>query len=428
LSKTSKIVCAALAAAALALWCLAVFMAQQAAQAAGTVSVRWANGGVSPAQLARQAEYFREDGAANMPEATLWQERTGQQITDGGYNSARASVLEVFGSAGDAGGENMLVGGLPARGDTLSCAVSEQTAFDLWGSAKVLGKSVYWDGCEYFVCGVVSGADALMIVQANASDATPFTNMQLRFAEGGSREEGEAYLARVGFAEAAQTQHAQLLDGPLLGQTLCWLAFLPGAALALGIFVSLLREGLRLRRFPRLLLMYAPLAVALGGACILLMRSAGSIPARLIPTAWSDFSFWESLFATHLDNIRTWLSAPAERDITLLFNVVGTVMVLLIATMLTAAAVCVIKVRSASACVAGCLGAMGMLLVMAAAFSARGGVEISAGMWLLPCLWAVTAYGVAAFRMWLKPGEKEAHHASELEVPQVVADEVSETT
>jgi len=390
-----------LAVCALLLWCAGAFTAQRAAAGCETVAARFPSGGVSPAQLERQLEIFRQDGLKGAPELTLWAEHAAQTLKAGEDASARAPVLELYGLAEDACSAAPVRGAFPARGDPRGCAVSEGAAFALWGGGNVLGQSVLWEGRTYYVQGVLKGEEALMVVQQSAEAQAPMPNMQLRFASGGSRQAAEEFLSRTDF------RGAQLLDMPLAGWLLRFIAFLPALFMGIWMLARLLLEALRMRLDSRgrkdlpKFLRRLPLLLALGAADVFLITRGPKLPAALIPSAWSDFSFWSDLTSNASQRVKDWLAYPLGRDIELLFALLGTAFIIGLALLLLSMLMGKVKITKPAYVLIGGAGSLLGMFLMALYYARRGGLSVSLGMWLMPCLWMLCDYLL---------GGKEAAH------------------
>lgn len=379
--KVSNRVLAVLALAAVVLWCLSLAYCGRVQMLCGSVSVRWDSGGVSPAELERQLEYARQDKAQNMPQTTLWQEEARQAVRSDDERSAEADTVKVFGSCAAVTVHHIIAGAFPARSDTEGCAVSKGLAHALWGSTNVIGLPVYIDGATYYVRGVTDGGECTLYRQERADSNATLANMQLEFSSGGSRAEAEAFLARTGFGGGA------ILDLPLLGWACTAVSRLPVFALAIGIAVRLISRMRHLGRYPMLLLRFLPLCVLAVAALLLCMDMSG-IPARVVPTMWSDFDFWQRLFSGFGSAIEAWLSsAPTTRDAQLWPAVFVTLI-----TAIPAAAAAVLfavlaRVRSYTGLIGG--GALYMICVclVSAAMSGIGTAEFSKSVYLVPCLW-----------------------------------------
>lgn len=379
LNKSGKLQALAALAAAV-LWCTALFFASRTAALTEAVSVRWQTGGVSPAALARQEGFARSDGAENWPEITLWEQTDAVAVTDGRERSSTANAIWTFGNCSDIANGRLLSGSFPARSDTEGCTVSEALADRLWGSLDVLGMPISTPEGLFYVRGVVEGDEALFYAQRPDSSAEAMSNMQLRFPGGAGRDAAELFLNRT------QLGGGEILDAPLIGWAVGTISLLPAIAVAVGTALRILRHCRTLRRFPLTLAGTLPLAVF---AIISLPAALGAaaIPERLIPTRWSDFGFWSSLFKGFLERLRDWLSgAPTMRDMALWSGALCAILFSLLAAVSAVAAINSVRPGNLGGLAARCILAMSIMPVCALPFAALGGISLPRAVLVIPSL------------------------------------------
>ena len=367
---------------ALIFWCLAASQNGMIRKLSGSVSVRWDTGGASPAALLKYESYAREDGAVKQPEATLWQQGARQTVSDGEYRELDSSIITVFGKCEEVTSAQMLHGSFPAWSDTEGCAVSSGLAFALWGGVDVLGMPIYIGNEVLYIRGVydASGNNTLLR-QARSDSDTALANMQLRFPEGGNREEAENWLKSTGLGGGT------VLDLPFLGWACGAMLEIPVILLVGYIFIRLISRARGLRHYPLLLLRYIPLALVIAAGTVLCMNSL-SIPARLIPTMWSNFDFWKSLFSGFFGNIKVWLAAESSmRDMELWPKV----LILIFLTPLSAALMIIsakiVRIHSYKYLLVYCSAYMAALCAVSMIVSAAGDVAFNKAMYLVPCIW-----------------------------------------
>jgi len=376
----------AFCALALVLWCVGAFTAQRAQDSLRAVAARWPFGGVSPVQLEAQLDIFREDRLKNVPGLTLWQQHAAQTVTDGGEKSLRASVLELYGPVEHVRSDSYLLGSAPSKSSVKTCAVSEGAAFALWGGTNAAGQTLAWGEQEYVVQGVFRGDDSLIIVQAAPDSRALFPNMQLHFADGGGRHDAGREAATEFFART-NFGNPDLLDMPLLGWAFEMLAALPALFIGMWLLARLVVHGLRLRRQPRKLLYFTAPAILFVGIDIFLLRRMERIPAALIPSRWSDFSFWTSLAEEGAKRLKTWLVMPQAGDIAALFSLLSTALLIFASLLMITLCISKSQVRKPARALLACGGCVLLMFLMAAYYAGRGGLRISPAMWLMPCLW-----------------------------------------
>lgn len=367
---------------AIVLWCIAAGVNGELQLLSESVSVRWNHGGVSPAALARHEGIELEDGAENRPEVTLWQEKTAQPVSDGGERESSCDVITAFGDCGEITAADMLFGSFPAKSDTDGCAVSSALAFALWGSVDVLGMQICIGDEVLYVRGVLDDEkNNTLLRQAEADSDAALQNMQIKFESGGSRAEAENWLNSAGFSGG------EILDMPLIGWASSAVLNLPAMLLVVCVLCRVIYRAAKLRRYPLLLARYIPLGVAIAAGAFFCMNAI-KIPARLIPTMWSDFEFWKSLFSGFLDNITSWLTAASTlRDREIWSRVLALIFLAPVSGVLLVVAARRVKADSYGNMLIYCAGYMSALCVVSGAVSLFGAVAFDRGMYLVPCVW-----------------------------------------
>ena len=389
--KSKNRIIALIALAAIFFWCGMYTLYSQTENLCTSVSVRWKEEGITSSEILRQEEYAKEDNAQNQPEITIWQEESAREISDTEGRTANAFVVGVFGNPEDATSAGILYGSFPARTDTEGCAVSSNLAFSLWGSINVVGMQVDIGGTQYYVRGVFDEKESRLFKQIPANADTTLSNMQMRFPDGGSREEAERYLVNVGF------EGGTILDLPLLHWFCKVILNLPLVLLVLGMVFQLIKRGVKLRRYPVLLASLLPLClITMAG----LIFSLGKIemPQRLIPSMLSDFDFWQRLFEGYRSNLITWLSfAPTSRDMELWLSILPMPVLSLIVSWLVMTAAVRVKVQNFRWLVIYCTAYMTVLGIASAFASLR----FYSPMYLVPCLWMCLKFMLPQHEKWL---------------------------
>jgi hypothetical protein len=348
---------------------------------------------VSPARLESQMDIFREDSTKGIPEMTLWEEMPGQRLEGGEDTGIPCDVTRIYGHGEDVFRFDMLQGAYPARGDATHCALSDSAAFKLFGSAQAMGQSLTWNGRRYTVQGVFSSGQSLMLTQNSSDSEATMPNMRLRFSEGGTRQRAEGFLARTNFGGGAL-----LLDMPLIAFGLEALAALPALLLGFWILARLIVRAWRKRKYPRLLLANLPLLIPLAAAAVYLSATQLKLPAALIPGEWSDFSFWKNLPKDWGNNLAQWLRHPSGGDIDLIFAALGIFALLFLSMISGVWVLSRVKFQKPVQVFVACEGCIAWMFLLALHYR---GLRVNPAMWLLPCLWIVTEFGLYA---WGKEG------------------------
>ena len=277
--------------AVLFFWCLGASALGRAAPFMRTVSLRYDGGdGVALDQWREVQRRAKRQGEA-LPGVTLWLERRGEFFSSA--HEAAGTWLVCDGDAAVVLPTGFLRGSAPAADDPEGCAVSAALAYDLWGTDDAVGLPVTLNGGSYTVRGVFAGAEPIALTQAGGEEGeTLFPRAELRFP--GSRNAGadaSAFLTQWGLPFPAAT-----VDGSWYALLLNGLLFLPAWLAAALLLIRLWRGARRLRAAPLLHAAGLIAALALFGGVLLALGLISPFPERLIPSMWSDFSFWGELW------------------------------------------------------------------------------------------------------------------------------------
>ena len=348
-------------------------------------SVRYgAEQGVSPAQLVREQRYALEDGREDPPARTAWKEQTGQSITDeAGGRSASVNLLTCFGSGDDLYPAPFLFGAMPVRGDAEGIALSQAAADALWGGTGAAGQTVHLGGKTYALRGVFKGDVPLAVVQDREDSEEIYPNL----------------LVHGEYSGGGTT-----LDLPFLSWLLSALAGLPGILLMAAIIIRILGRGWKLRYSPILLTQYILPALFMSALALWAGGFPWDIPAKLIPTRFSDLDFWGKL-AGEIGNgvVGVLTGSMTQRDLALWTPVLFCLLVLPVACALVLAALGRAKAESLNALLAGGLISMGLTFGTAMAL----GVSLNYTVLALPVLWLAVDLALSAHKTLLKPkGER----------------------
>lgn len=367
--------------AALLAWVLVLSLAHQAAPFMALTSVRYGEGeGKSPAQLVREERYAREDGSEDLPAQTLWREQKDQQLTDEtAFRFTGVSLLTCFGSGDDLYPAAFRFGAMPIRGDTEGIALSVAAANALWGGVGAPGQAVKWNDKTYYLRGVFESDTPLAVVQDEENSEELYPNL---------------------LVDGPRVGGGTTLDLPFLSWLLTAMAGLPGLLLALALLARILGRGWKLRFTPILLTRYFPAALL---GCAATLWAAGfpwDIPAKLIPTRFSDLDFWGRLAGEVAGGVTGVLtSSMTARDLALWTPVLFCLLALPVACALTLAALRRAGADSLNALLAKGLSAM--VITYGAAMAL--GVNLSYSVLALPVLWLTVDLALKYHQKKLQP-------------------------
>lgn len=224
------------------------------------------------------------DGEEQADEAysvVFWREQQADRIEWKGFGrSSSGAVLHTAGQSG-----LLAAGGILPEESADACLVSEALARELFGTVNPGEAAITIGAKEYQVKGVVAGEQKFVIAPG---DDQGFNRMRVRIPEGKRKEQvGELLASRYGFT--AEPLSYYLVRG------FSWIVVcLTPLAIFLHFVGWSIRSGKQQQRLGNKLIFYGAALLALVWG-IWLVAANIEIPLDMVPTKWSDFSFWEQM-------------------------------------------------------------------------------------------------------------------------------------
>ena len=237
---------------------------------------------------------------------TFWRE--GVAEFSNGTRTFNANAISFSGSAAQVWPAEFLAGSPPGAVDPRGAAVSAALAYRLWGSTDIIGMPVIADGKPRVVRGVFEGAIQLALLSYHIEDTSQsWTAVEL---EGGipHRVSAERFAVASGLGRP---------DYVLMGGWAALARFMAVFPMLIPVAYMLARAARFVKRNYRAAVTPAIFAGFLLFAAAL-PRLLDSLPPWLMPTHWSDFSFWGQLYRQAGDSLREFLRLPPMlRDVEL---------------------------------------------------------------------------------------------------------------
>jgi len=257
-------------------------------------------------QAAYQARlYAIRQGEENAFWPTFWHEVGASFESE--YVKVNAKSIFYSGDAAQVWPARYLSGTAPGVTDGVGCAVSTALAFALWGGSDVLGTAVEVDGKTRIVRGIFEGEDMVALLSVSDEDTSqPFSAVEL---SGGLEAPTRSDVASFAAASGLGAPTSVLLGSPaMLAQFLAILPLIVLFVYGLVLLAVWMRNHPAARR--------GVLLVAFLGFAVLLPGLLDLLPDHLIPTRWSDFSFWGGQMKQIGNDLREYLTAtPKLRDL-----------------------------------------------------------------------------------------------------------------
>lgn len=252
-------------------------------------------------------EIFRWESAAEEPVGCcFWGERAGQALSCR-ETGGSAQVTEVFLSG------NPELMGAGCLNWQEGCLIDRGTARTLFGTTLCGSQLLWHDGKSYRVLGTVSALRPTLITMAKAGDRLNRCVLALPAEKG--KPLAEQFLTRWGLG-------GKVLDFyPLLALTENLLLLFPGILLLRAC--SCLGKDWRKRSNRLPLPGRTALALGLAGAALWLLAKGLVIPGDMIPSRWSDFSFWGTWWEGWKENfLRILFTPPGSMQLQMLLDMV----------------------------------------------------------------------------------------------------------
>ena len=261
---------------------------------------------MSGAAAYRARQYAIEHSEENTFWPTFWIENTARFSIE--FRKVTADCIIFSGDAALVRPAVYIAGGAPGVTDGAGCAVSAGLAWELWGDIDVVGKPVEIDGAQRYVRGVFDGAEPLALLSVRDEDKIQnFTAVEL---SGGPASPNRSDAAGFATAAGLGTPDSVLMGTPAFLAEL--MTFLPLGILViyvLALCINVLKKRSAIMRRTLMFLLFL-------GAALLLPALLELLPDRVIPTRWSNFSFWGGLFGQMGENLREYLAlSPSLRDV-----------------------------------------------------------------------------------------------------------------
>ena len=304
------------------LWCiLSVFTALGVGNVAimqqySSVSLRYET--PFSGQTAYQArQYAIEHSKENSFWPTFWTEE--KSVFTAEHNEITADCILFSGDATLVWAFEHLVGAMPGVADGVGCAISSGLAWELWGDVDVVGKTLEVDSVPRIVRGVFDEIEPLALLSVRDEDSSQsFTAVEL---SGGQASPSRNGVENFAIAAGLGMPNTVLMGTPtFLAGLMSMLSLLILAVFGMAVCIRWMKKGSVTIRKIVISILFLCVAALLPGLLDIL-------PDWVIPTQWSDFSFWGSLFGQVGKNLREYLTlSPSLRDIgyaTLFFRQIG---------------------------------------------------------------------------------------------------------
>lgn len=284
---------------------LAVFCLGRAQKNSGIVTAVLEGAPLS--EKTAQEVLTQEEEQENFIQSCFWGELQKTEISC--LETGKSSRIVTIVTGGNP--ELVMPGTLPLQWQADGCFIDVQTAEELFGTKEAAGLQIWYGEKGYTVCGTFESLRRIVIRQAGQEDKDCLDMVSLR----GNTQDAEQFFMRNGLSgETAEFSSA----GILLGDILLILPIL----LAASVFRFLWKSGIQTPMRWGKVSGFAGAGLVLSAAFWLIWRYF-RIPPDMIPSKWSDFTFWSEWWKRQQQNLLRILgSAQGEMQLMLLWNFV----------------------------------------------------------------------------------------------------------
>jgi len=238
---------------------------------------------------------------------TFWHESTKTLATN--TREIPTTVISFSGDAHLAWPARYTAGTAPAPIDGNGIALSEALANQLFASTDIIGKQIYVNETPRFIRGIFAGNAPLALLPFHMEDTTPsWTGVTLNSPTNPTRRQAETFALTAGLG----LPNTIVLNGAYrVARVISLLPFIILSGYILLLLVKYIKKYHPGWGVPLILAGLVVFAL-----CLPFMLEA--LPPWLIPTRWSDFSFWSSLIQQARLGFQEFLSLhPTTKDILL---------------------------------------------------------------------------------------------------------------
>jgi hypothetical protein len=279
------------------LWGMAVYYGQYVREHYQSVSIRLKGSTVAERMLAQIAEQEKESGNRELAGIAAWNQKENQFLEcDVLGTKAEIRLIEVYGAMENVYPIQLLSGYIPAADDTQGCLIDEDTAYRLFHTVDSLGSSLIFDGRRYYVRGILRSFEEVCLIIRDSAQKS-YSNLELAFEASDNSGQLAADLLRQYGISGRYT----LIDGYLISRSLTLIYLLPAWLLGFCLLYDLTAVLWRRRRIPLQAVGLVLVVICLWPLLSWMMEFKLFLPQQLIPTQWSDFSFWSRKYAAFLE-------------------------------------------------------------------------------------------------------------------------------
>lgn len=247
---------------------------------------------------------FEEEQKEQGNQTAAWREEDSLFVNEDTGRTASGTVFEILGSQELVFPEMLCQGSYPVSEDDTGCMISSKLAETLFGSGQVLGAEIRIGEKICTIRGILKSSRLLASISGGSRES--YDRLLLKNTDSAMTASGVQNI----FYSSLGNYPAVFVEGGLYSALARLFCMLP-VWLAFGLLLILIRR--RKGRGRWIVVAFAIVAAEKLAAFTFLFS------ADYLPSMWSDFSFWSSLFLEKLHDIqKLQRQVPSLRDVQML--------------------------------------------------------------------------------------------------------------
>lgn len=298
--------------AALILWGSGIYYGQYIKEHYQSVSIRMKEDRISEQKIITALKYEEIKSSKSIPSISAWNRLEEQIITNKELAiTYKTQLIEVYGDIKQVYPMRLTSGNLLTAKDYEGCMIDQSVAYKLFGTVDPVGNIITYKNKQYYIRGIIKSPEPVVFIQINDIKHT-YSNIELVYED---KENGQE-LANAFMSQNNLAGSYTVLDGSFYAGILDGLYKAPAWFLGFYMLCQILRAIWKRRTLPLQVFIFLLGFVSVWMVLRWMLEFQIYIPESLIPTKWSDFSFWIEKykeFRKQIDQIK--YLTPTIKDI-----------------------------------------------------------------------------------------------------------------
>ncbi len=286
--------------AALIIWGSGIYYGQYINEHYQSISIRMKEEKVSQRALRTALEYEEIKNPENIPHISAWNQLEEQIIENKVLAvSYKARLIEVYGDIKQVYSMKLTKGNLLTPDDYEGCMIDQGAAYKLFGRIDPVGNVITYKNKQYYIRGIVKSPEPIFFIQINDIRHT-YSNIELVYEDKENGQElADAFMTQNNLASSYT-----ILEGCFYAGILARVYKIPTWFLGFYMMYRILRSVWKRRTLPLQVFVLLLGLISVWMVLKYLLEFQFYIPERLIPTKWSDFSFWVERYKEFQEQIK----------------------------------------------------------------------------------------------------------------------------